>query len=394
MIAGAGSGKTTLMAARVVYLVVTGQVRPDQVLGLTFTTKAASELRHRIRDALAAAGCARGGGRPRTRRRRTSSSRRSRPTTPTPPALLTDHGLRIGHEPDTRVITDAAATSSAPGRSTAFTGDGPATSPTTRATAIQNLLALDGAMSEHLVAPAEVRALDADARVQFERALAEEVAEQGRKTYRERIEKAIFAIDRRAELLGLVEAYRRLKRAPRADGLLRPDRARRPARRASSPRSALLERAQFRVVLLDEYQDTSVAQALMLCRAVRRRPPGHRGRRPQPGDLRLARGVGLQHPQLRRRPSRRPTRPGARRTRSPSTAAPTQRILEVANRLAAPLYAEYGQVAPLVAKPEAEVGSVHDRVSRRTPTSSTGWSTRGRDSASAHRGPRGPRSAS
>src|SRR5262249_58318938 len=48
VIAGAGSGKTSLMAARVVYLVVTGQVTPDQVLGLTFTTKAAGELRSRI----------------------------------------------------------------------------------------------------------------------------------------------------------------------------------------------------------------------------------------------------------------------------------------------------------------------------------------------------------
>src|SRR6188508_2789076 len=56
VIAGAGSGKTTLMAARVVYLVLTGQVRPDQVLGLTFTTKAATELRARIRTALTDAG--------------------------------------------------------------------------------------------------------------------------------------------------------------------------------------------------------------------------------------------------------------------------------------------------------------------------------------------------
>ena len=32
------------MAARVVWLVATGQVAPDQVLGLTFTTKAAAEL--------------------------------------------------------------------------------------------------------------------------------------------------------------------------------------------------------------------------------------------------------------------------------------------------------------------------------------------------------------
>src|SRR5204863_1696389 len=56
VIAGAGSGKTTLMAARVVYLVATGQVRPEEVLGLTFTTKAASELRQKIRDALRDAG--------------------------------------------------------------------------------------------------------------------------------------------------------------------------------------------------------------------------------------------------------------------------------------------------------------------------------------------------
>ena len=56
VVAGAGSGKTTVMAARVVYLVATGQVRPDQVLGLTFTTKAAGELATRVRGALRDAG--------------------------------------------------------------------------------------------------------------------------------------------------------------------------------------------------------------------------------------------------------------------------------------------------------------------------------------------------
>ena len=60
VIAGAGSGKTSLMAARVVYLVATGAARPEEVLGLTFTTKAAAELRTRIRDALAASGHAPG----------------------------------------------------------------------------------------------------------------------------------------------------------------------------------------------------------------------------------------------------------------------------------------------------------------------------------------------
>ena len=52
VIAGAGSGKTETMAARVVYLVANQCARPDQILGLTFTRKAAGELNTRIRKRL------------------------------------------------------------------------------------------------------------------------------------------------------------------------------------------------------------------------------------------------------------------------------------------------------------------------------------------------------
>ncbi len=52
IVAGAGSGKTTVMAARVVWLVGTGQAAAAEVLGLTFTNKAAAELAQRIRSAL------------------------------------------------------------------------------------------------------------------------------------------------------------------------------------------------------------------------------------------------------------------------------------------------------------------------------------------------------
>ena len=41
VVAGAGSGKTETMAARVVWLVANGYVAPHEVLGLTFTRKAA-----------------------------------------------------------------------------------------------------------------------------------------------------------------------------------------------------------------------------------------------------------------------------------------------------------------------------------------------------------------
>ncbi len=50
--AGAGSGKSETMAARVVWLVANGLVRPERVLGLTFTRKAAAELSDRVRRRL------------------------------------------------------------------------------------------------------------------------------------------------------------------------------------------------------------------------------------------------------------------------------------------------------------------------------------------------------
>jgi DNA helicase-2/ATP-dependent DNA helicase PcrA len=53
VVAGAGSGKTETMAARVVWLVANGLVRRDEVLGLTFTRKAAGELAERIQKRLA-----------------------------------------------------------------------------------------------------------------------------------------------------------------------------------------------------------------------------------------------------------------------------------------------------------------------------------------------------
>ena len=65
VIAGAGSGKSETMAARLVWLVANGLIRPERVLGLTFTRKAAAELAGRVRsrlDGLRRSG--RGGGRP------------------------------------------------------------------------------------------------------------------------------------------------------------------------------------------------------------------------------------------------------------------------------------------------------------------------------------------
>jgi DNA helicase II / ATP-dependent DNA helicase PcrA len=54
LIAGAGSGKTAVMAARIAWVLETQPYAPSQILGLTFTNKAAGELQDRVRGALAA----------------------------------------------------------------------------------------------------------------------------------------------------------------------------------------------------------------------------------------------------------------------------------------------------------------------------------------------------
>ena len=54
VVAGAGSGKTELMSIRVPWLVANGFALPEQILGLTFTRKAAAELGKRVYDSLIA----------------------------------------------------------------------------------------------------------------------------------------------------------------------------------------------------------------------------------------------------------------------------------------------------------------------------------------------------
>ena len=52
VLAGAGTGKTSLIVARIIYMMIEHKIKKDNILVLTFTNKAAKEMKERVIEAL------------------------------------------------------------------------------------------------------------------------------------------------------------------------------------------------------------------------------------------------------------------------------------------------------------------------------------------------------
>jgi DNA helicase-2/ATP-dependent DNA helicase PcrA len=260
VIAGAGSGKSETMAARLVWLVANGMVTPERVLGLTFTRKAAAELGQRVRarlDGLRRAGLDLGAAGPAAGGPAPDEEPGGEPFVSTYHAyaarLVGDHALREALEPSLRLITPAVAWQIAARVVTAYSGpmDAVDRAPQWVTAAV---LALAGELAEHLRTPRDVREVG-------EWLAAAVPATRGRVPAP--VRKIIDCQRTREQLLPMVAAFAEAKAA--REVIDYGDQVALAARIATRhPEVGAFERARYQVVLLDEYQDTSHAQLVLL----------------------------------------------------------------------------------------------------------------------------------
>jgi DNA helicase-2/ATP-dependent DNA helicase PcrA len=265
VIAGAGAGKTETMAARVVWLVANGYAEPGQVLGLTFTRKAAGQLLRRVRSRLA-------------RLAGTGLTIGGQPGPPGEPGeapvvstyhafagqLLRDYGLLAGDgfqpiEPDTRLLSETELWQLAFDVVSGYRGE--LHTDKTPAAVTSMVLRLSGQLAEHLVDTGQLR----DTHVELERLVHTLPAgpyqrDRGPSQWLLRM---LSTQTERAELVPLIDALHRRMRAEKVmDFGMQMAYA---ARLASAvPQVGEQLRNRYRVVLLDEYQDTGYAQRIVL----------------------------------------------------------------------------------------------------------------------------------
>jgi DNA helicase-2/ATP-dependent DNA helicase PcrA len=251
VIAGAGSGKTETMAARVVYLVANEIARPDQILGLTFTRKAAGELNTRIRRRLRQFQQAQD----KQGIARTFSSLDTAVTTYHSYAgrLLSEHAIRYGIDADVQPLGEAAVWMSA-NKLVREWDDGIFATSDAASTVVKDLLGLTSMVLEHRVTVDQIRAADEDL-------LQQVIAMTG--PTNDETRKVAKVLNQRIAMLPMMQAFLESRR--QSGELSFDDQIALAADIAVNFADVgVLERAKYPIVLLDEYQDTSQSQVRLL----------------------------------------------------------------------------------------------------------------------------------
>ncbi len=265
VVAGAGSGKTDTMASRVVWLVANNLATPDQILGLTFTRKAAGSLSKRVSERIAILREVQSRHPERFEATpETSSIEFDQPTISTynsfASALFTENALLIGREPESTLLNDPSSWQLARKLVVASTDERLIGLEKSINALTEAVLNLSHALSDN-VANADDVAAYAERFTQLSELPFSDSARK--KTPYVSVVEAVNEVGSLAPLLALAVQYAQQKRQ---QGLLEFSDQVALALEVSERSADVVEHYQdrYRVVLLDEYQDTSVVQTRYL----------------------------------------------------------------------------------------------------------------------------------
>ncbi|MDO5746554.1 MAG: UvrD-helicase domain-containing protein [Actinomycetaceae bacterium] len=345
VVAGAGSGKTETMAQRVVWHVVQGNVEPHEVLGLTFTTKAAAELEQRINERIDSAHkslrrAQQDGGMKVAKDYRESFVQVST-YNGFGAQLVQDFGIRIGVAPQSQLMTQATAYGmmySIVEAAHEFLPEGEELRAIPSVpTVVKQSLSLAHDLSDHGITLEE---LDAYATTMITELRERPSATGKSKQPKEYTKKTLDSMVKRRAYIPFIREFWRQKRER---SLLEfSDQIAYASRIACHYRDVgKLLRTRYKLVLLDEFQDTSSSQIAMLSHLFK----GHAVT--AVGDPHQAiygwRGAS-QGSLVQFRKEFATTQPV--KEYSLSTAWRNDyRILDIANRIAAPLWESYDELS-------------------------------------------------